>query len=79
MRKLASIFAALWISAAVPAWAVSFPGPDDFGHIAAAIPFNLRDISASGTFVNVALLFANRHGGIYCGYGLPRSWLFARS
>lgn len=51
MRKLALIIAAIWISTAVTAWAASFPGPDDFGHTAVAIPFNLRDISASGTFV----------------------------
>lgn len=35
------------------AQATPFPGPDGFGYSGTTIPFNLRDISASGTFVNL--------------------------
>jgi hypothetical protein len=48
--KVAAISAALTVALWAPtAWATPFPGPDDFGYAGAAIPFNLRDISASGT------------------------------
>lgn len=34
--------------AAVPAFAASFPGPDNFGHRGYEIPFGLRDVSLTG-------------------------------
>lgn len=33
--------------------ATEFPGPDDFGYTAQSIPFNLRDVSTSGTQVTL--------------------------
>lgn len=47
----------IWLAAVLPfvcprlAVATPFPGPDDFGYIGVPVPFNLRDISGSGTSV----------------------------
>jgi hypothetical protein len=46
-----SAIAVLGLTTAQPAAAVSFPGPDAFGYRATEIANNLRDISASGTFL----------------------------
>lgn len=35
------------------AWAAAFPGPDETGYVGSAIPFNLRDISATGASAGV--------------------------
>jgi hypothetical protein len=50
--RFVSILAlALAALAAAPVAATPFPGPDAFGYQGTAIPFALRNISASGTFV----------------------------
>lgn len=46
-----SAIAVLGLTTAQPAAAVSFPGPDAFGYRGTEIANNLRDISASGTFL----------------------------
>lgn len=56
-KNFESVRVALWLTTFLalttvqPASATVFPGPDEFGYSAREIPSNLRDISASGTFV----------------------------
>jgi len=59
-RNLGSFLrAAVWLTTVLiltslqPASATEFPGPDAFGYVATMIPANLRDVSATGTFVSL--------------------------
>ena len=52
--------------------AVPFPGPDAYGHVAANIAANLRNISASGTFIplgNDQVSAATPLAGVYGNRG----------
>ena len=51
LASTVSAIAVFGLTTAQPAAAVSFPGPDAFGYRATEIANNLRDISASGTFL----------------------------
>ena len=52
LQLAVSLLAIAWLFAGVQvASATDFPGPDDYGYVGSNIAGNLRDISASGTFV----------------------------
>ena len=53
LASTVSAIAVLGLTTAQPAAAVSFPGPDAFGYKGAEIANNLRNISASGTFLSL--------------------------
>ncbi len=62
--------------------AVPFPGPDAFGHVAMAIAPNLRNISASGTFIPLSddqVSGAIPLGFSFNFYGVPQSQVFVSS
>jgi len=50
--KVSVVFCLLLCVAGL-AWAAEYAGPDDFGYTAESIPFNLRDVSTSGTQVSL--------------------------
>ena len=53
LRTAVWLTALLILTSLQPASAAVFPGPDEFGYVAIDIASNLRDISATGTFVSL--------------------------
>ena len=78
LKKLTHSLAWLAVGAggslATPAFATAFPGPDGFGYTGAAIPFDLRNIGATGTsafgrFVDDSVTGAKPIGFSFSFYG----------
>lgn len=51
LRVVVSLATVVILTSLQPASAAVFPGPDEFGYVATVIPGNVRDVSATGTFV----------------------------